>query len=182
MQFEPSLQGLGFHQYRQFDPGLIQFNHAFRDLCKRNTCGHYGKNHMCPPAVKEIDTWKQAIAAFDRALIVTKVYPVKNSFDSQAMRAGLADFQASLNAFNQEVRIEFPEYRFMVFGAGACTVCDPCGYGEGQPCRFPDRALPSLEACGIDVVRLSKSAEINYSNGKNTVTYIGTVLYRLGNG
>jgi len=34
-------------------------------------------------------------------------------------------------------------------GAGPCRLCASCGFGEG--CRNPDRARPSMEACGIDV-------------------------------
>jgi hypothetical protein len=48
---------------------------------------------------------------------------------------------------------------------------------DGEPCRFPEKAISSVEACGIDVMSLSKSAGVRYNNGKNTVTYIGAVLY-----
>jgi hypothetical protein len=35
----------------------------------------------------------------------------------------------------------------------------------------------ALEAAGIDVVALAKTANINYYNGKNTVTYFAAILY-----
>lgn len=41
------------------------------------------------------------------------------------------------------------------FFAGSCQLCHPeaCTRAAGQPCRTPDRARPSLEAWGVDVVR-----------------------------
>ena len=48
---------------------------------------------------------------------------------------------------------------------------------DGIPCRFPEKAIPSLEAYGINVSRLASAAEMKYINGQNTVTYFGMVLF-----
>ena len=61
-----------------------------------------------------------------------------------------------------------------VLGAGGCNVCKKCAFPE--PCRFPEKAKTSVEACGINVVSLAKTAKINYTNGENTVTYFTLVF------
>ena len=56
-------------------------------------------------------------------------------------------------------------------------MCNPCAYVNGEPCRNPDDAIIAVEACGIDVMGLMKDHGLKYYNGKNTVTFIGGILY-----
>ena len=65
-------------------------------------------------------------------------------------------------------------------GAGGCGVCDKCAQQDGLPCRFPELATPSLEAYGVNVSNLAKVVDMKYTNGQNTVTYFGMVLFSLG--
>jgi predicted metal-binding protein len=65
----------------------------------------------------------------------------------------------------------------LLLGAGACMICEKCTYPDSESCRLPHKAVPSLEACGIDVMRLSRQVGVKYHNGKNTVTYFGVVLH-----
>jgi predicted metal-binding protein len=46
------------------------------------------------------------------------------------------------------------EVRFLVLGAGACHLCEPCNDVNHKPCRHPNDAIVSMETCGIDVMRL----------------------------
>lgn len=62
-------------------------------------------------------------------------------------------------------------------GAGGCKVCPTCAKREGQPCRYPENAMPSLESCGVNVYNTAKAAGLKYINGQNTVTYFGMVLW-----
>jgi len=93
------------------------------------------------------------------------------------MFEGMADFQKTLVGLKKDLLDEFPEKRLLLLGAGSCSICKKCTYMEGEPCRFPEKAFPSVEACGIDVMSLSKTAGVKYNNGRNTVTYIGVILY-----
>lgn len=177
MGFELSLKKYSFHEHKRFDPRLIRIDQATRDLCKQNSCGQYGKNHMCPPAIKGIEEWGKEVLSYDNAVIVTKVYSTKNSYDMEAMFDGIRDFQKVLVGLKEDIKYQFPEKRFLVLGAGSCFICKKCTYEDENPCRFPDKAFPSLEACGIDVMSLSKSVGVKYNNGKNTVTYLGGIFY-----
>jgi predicted metal-binding protein len=171
------LEGYNFQEYREFDINLIRIDQAVRDMCKQNTCGQYNRNHMCPPAIKGIDAWKEDISSYTNAVLVSKVYPTEGGYDFKAWFDGIKDFQKTLIALKEEVEARFPGKRFLSLGAGGCFLCERCTYTEGKPCRFPEKAFPSLEACGIDVVRLSRDAGVKYNNGKNTITYIGMILY-----
>ena len=42
-----------------------------------------------------------------------------------------------------------------------------------------EQAMPSLEAYGVNVSQLAKTAEMKYVNGQDTVTYFGAVLFSL---
>lgn len=61
--------------------------------------------------------------------------------------------------------------------AGPCTYCAKCTYLAGEECQFPDKAVSSVEANGIDVMALVKASGIPYNNGKNTVSYVALILF-----
>ena len=177
MDFELHLEKYDFKEYEEFDVHLVRFDQVVRDICSQNACGHYGKNHMCPPAIKDIKEWKKEITSYENAVIVTKVYQTKNKFDMKSMFEGIVDFQNTLIRLKEDLADEFPKKKVLLLGAGSCFICEKCTYSDGEPCRFPEKAFPSVEACGMDVMSLSKSAGVKYNNGENTVTYIGMVLY-----
>jgi hypothetical protein len=68
-----------------------------------------------------------------------------------------------------------------VYGAGSCPICRDkegnihCAFPN--PCPTPDKRIGSIEAAGINVTLLSKSAGVTYNNGPNTVTYFSMILY-----
>ncbi len=177
MSFELNPEKYGFKEYKEFDPSLIRIDQAVRNLCRQNACGQYGKNHMCPPAIKDLEAWKKEILSYKNGMMVTKVYQTENSFDMKAMFEGMADFQKTLVRLKEDLLDKFPEKKFLLLGAGSCSLCKKCTYVDGEPCRFPGKAFPSVEACGIDVMSLSKTAGVKYHNGENTITYIGVILY-----
>ena len=61
--------------------------------------------------------------------------------------------------------------------AGCCRICGRCAYLDGEPCRKPDEAVASVEAYGIDVMQMEKDVGIPYYNGKNTISYVGLILF-----
>jgi predicted metal-binding protein len=63
-----------------------------------------------------------------------------------------------------------------ILGAGGCRLCPKCGISDDVPCRFPDKAISSIEAHGIDAAHLTTAHGLNYINGENTVTYIALYL------
>ena len=50
-------------------------------------------------------------------------------------------------------------YRFATaFAGGDCVLCDVCVGADGEACRHPYEARPSMEAVGIDVVATAEAA------------------------
>jgi len=46
-----------------------------------------------------------------------------------------------------------------------------------EPCRHPDLAVSSVEAYGINVIALQKTANLPHYKGKETVIYVGLILF-----
>ena len=45
-------------------------------------------------------------------------------------------------------------YKAFGLGSGPCSLCDEC---DLDGCRYPHKARPSMEACGIDVYQTVRS-------------------------
>ena len=152
----------------------IHISLEVRKMCKQNVCGQYNKNWTCPPAVDSLDIIKERITQFNKCFVVYKVYDLKSSIDMKGMIEGAKDFSKTLikmkSSFNSKIN-------HMILGAGACSLCEKCAYIDGEKCRRPSDALISVEASGIDVMKLMKDNGLKYNNGKNTVTYIGLVFF-----
>jgi len=72
--FELHLEKYNFREYKKFDLTLVRFDQVVRNICRQNACGQYGKNHMCPPAIKDVKEWEKEVLSYKNAIIVTKVY------------------------------------------------------------------------------------------------------------
>jgi predicted metal-binding protein len=59
---------------------------------------------------------------------------------------------------------------------GTCLLCETCGAKTGEPCRHPDKARPSLEAIGIDVLKLLKDLGLDNKFHKDKITWTGSIL------
>jgi predicted metal-binding protein len=165
-----------FSHVKEIMTDHIILSDEVREMCRQNKCGHYGKNWTCPPAVKSLDEFRREMSAFDSFIILSKVYALKGSFDWEGMMSGVRDFRARLAVSKKEIEKEYPQLHFLMLGAGACSLCERCAYMDGEPCRRPDEAFVSVEACGMDVVRLMRDHGLKYHHGKNTVTYIGGIM------
>ena len=156
----------------------IETDRSFRAMCEANSCGVYGKCYMCPPYVGDIDELMSRIKNYDYALVHQTVSTLEDSFDFE----GMINAKKSFYATAQKLREVFGNLGIshtLHLGAGGCGVCPVCAKRTDEPCRFPSLAMPSLEAYGINVSQLAKSADMNYINGKDTVTYFGAVLFSL---
>jgi predicted metal-binding protein len=151
----------------------VVFDPMFRSLCERNSCGNFGVCHMCPPLVGDIDSLILQARSFKEAVLYQTVWPIEDSFDIEGMLEG----GRRNNQCAQFVRDALPCGGMLHLSSGGCRVCQRCAARDGLPCLYPDRAMASLEAYGIDVYKSAKNAGLPYSNGPNTVTYFGMVLF-----
>ena len=150
---------------------------AFRAMCESNACGKFGKNYQCPPHVGEIENLMNVVHSFDKMMVYQTVTALEDSYDIEGMlEAGNKHNQLAQALFDY-AQTNYPSKRFLHLGAGGCRVCAKCGILTDEPCRFPERAIGSLEAYGINVSKLAEVADMKYINGKDTVTYFGAILF-----
>ncbi len=168
---------LGAHKAKIIDAKSVPLDASFRSMCATNACGKYGKNYKCPPHVGEIETLMQKIRSFNRILVYQTVSALEDSYDFEGMqKAGVKHNQLAQALIDVTTKL-YPTSQFLHLGAGGCKVCDTCGLLTNEPCRYPSRAIGSLEAHGVNVSKLAEIAEMKYINGQNTVTYFGAILF-----
>ncbi len=169
---------LGAYKANVIETSKIKTDPVFRSMCESNACGVYGKCYMCPPDVGNIDELMQKIGNYDYALVYQTVTELEDSFDFE----GMSEAKKKTYPIAQKLRDVFNNMNISVvlhLGAGGCGVCKVCAKRTNEPCRYPNLALPSLEAYGINVSNLASASEMKYINGPNTVTYFGAVLFSL---
>lgn len=153
----------------------IPYDASLIELCKSNGCGNYGKNYTCPPHIGETDALIQKAKKYKKAVVFQKIYSIEDSFDIEGMDTARTDFRRATQRVHDLCMKECGD--FLTLGAGPCNLCPVCGVVEGAECRFPERAVASLESYGIFVSVLAQKCGMKYINGVNTVTYFGAVLY-----
>ncbi len=153
----------------------IPFRKEFRAACEANACGRYGKSYTCPPDVGPIDELIERAKGYENAFVFQTIGELEDSFDIEGMEEAGKVHKSVTLGLRDELAGELGD--FIALGAGSCQVCGECTKPTGEPCRFPDKAMASLEAYGIAVSELAASCGLKYINGSNTVTYFGAFLY-----
>jgi len=167
--------GVPVYEWAVIPSSSISFSPELLDSCKTNVCGYYNKSWTCPPACASWEEQRDMILAFKNALVFTTMHKLEDSFDYEGMTKG-RELHALLTA---EIKKQFKGAP--VFGAGSCPVCadkngkTSCAFPA--PCPYPEKKIGSIEAAGIDVSKLSKTAMIAYNNGNDTVTYFSIILF-----
>lgn len=174
-QIENKLKGIGLNQYAFIDPKEIPFSKEVRDMCAMNSCGRYGTNWQCPPAVGEMENLEKKAKSYNHAVMFNCIYPLEDSYDFEGMMAAKDEFSIACGQALSAVSGSAAEC--YVMGAGGCSICPKCTYPDDK-CRFPDKVVASMEACGIDVYSSSGKFGFQYINGVNTVTYFGIVFFK----
>lgn len=167
---------MGAYKVGFVDVADISVLEEFREMCKQNSCGNYGKSYMCPPDAGEIKDLMAKLKTYQTAVVYQTVNELEDSYDFE----GMMDAGQKTNDLAQNLTEWLKEHNykdFMHLGAGGCRVCERCGKKDDIPCRFPDKAMASLETYGVNVSELASLADMKYINGKDTVTFFGTVFF-----
>lgn len=150
----------------------IRYDLIFREICRGNACGGWGACWMCPPDVGPAEELIEQARRFPGGVLYQNVYPLEDSFDYE----GMMDARRAHQACSMRIAQVLPE-GVLHLSVGGCGVCERCAKKDGEKCRFPDKALPSLEAYCINVYDTAENAGLKYINGQDTVTYFGMVLF-----
>ncbi|NLW11620.1 MAG: DUF2284 domain-containing protein [Clostridiaceae bacterium] len=155
----------------------IVFDRGFRSLCESNACGNFDKCWTCPPDAGDIDDLINKAKSFDGAIVYQTVRSLEDSYDFE----GMMEAGSLHNVLAEKISAAFASHNFaevLHLGAGGCHVCEVCTKRQDEPCRYPERAMASLETYGVAVSQLAETAGLKYINGQNTVTYFGAYFYK----
>lgn len=163
----------GFTCAAPLDPAALLPREEVRDMCAADKCRAYNRNWTCPPHCGTLEECGARLAGMGSGLLVQTVGQLEDSFDFEAMaeteKAHLAHFHALADLLREK------DPGVLCLGSGGCRLCKSCAYPE--PCRFPERACPSMEGYGLLVSEACESAGVPYYHGKNTLAYTACYLF-----
>ncbi len=155
-------------------PADLAFLPEVREMCASGRCGKYQHCWTCPPGCGTLEEMKARATAYAKGVLVQTTGTLEDDFDVDAMLGTERIHKERFLHFTQWFRDQ--TLQCMPMSAGACTICQQCTYPDA-PCRFPDRAIPSMEACGLMVSDVCVQAGLAYYYGPRTVTYSSCILF-----
>ena len=163
----------GFTHTAPLDIGTLQFMQEIRDMCNPDKCDRYGKSWSCPPACASLEEMRERVRSYGGGLLVQTVGELEDSYDWE----GIMDTGARHKEYFQRMydALRKDEAQVLAMGAGACSLCDPCTY-PSEPCRFPDKASASMEACGLYVSKVCTDNGLAYNYGQNKIAFTSCFL------
>ena len=154
---------LGFPFARIIETSEVVVEPWVRLKC-RFGCSRYGQSLGCPPFSPDEDKMRAILSRYRLALLIQGT-PPSTLFHEQLLALERSIFLAG-----------YPEA--LAFGAGPCPVCPSCP-ADGR-CRFPEKARPSMEACGVDVYETARHAGLSLhpvTHPQGYVKYVGLILF-----
>lgn len=164
---------MGFDEAVSFDPKVLIARADVRSMCAADKCGVYHKNWTCPPSCGTIEECQERMRSYNNGILLQSVGYMKKTIDSRCYRETERRHMKSLYTFAEEIRKIYPSA--LCLGAGGCRVCKQCAYPE--PCRFPEKAMSSMEGYGLFVTQVCRDAGVLYYYGEKTITYTACVLF-----
>ena len=139
---------------------LIAIDERVRAKCLYPKCAHYGTSANCPPHVMDLDQVRKVVGNYRHAVFIRLQTPADRIAGAEARKKRL--YAGNYNRTHEIVtKIESEAfydgyYLALGFACGTCksVFCrnEPCqALQTGQPCRYPLKARPSMEAVGMDV-------------------------------
>ena len=133
-----------------------------RDMCAADKCNAYGNSWTCPPACGTIEECQARMMEYDWGVLVQTTQELEDS------KEHFSEFLRRLREKGVDV---------LALSSGGCRICRKCSYPD-SPCRFPEKALSSMEGYGLLVSQVCKDNNLGYYYGKDTVTYTGMMLVK----
>ena len=111
--------------------------------------------------------------AYKRGILVQTTGVLRRDIDTRIYRETEKLHTEYLKILREQMMEEFPD--MLMLGAGGCRICGQCAYPK--PCRFPEKAISSMEAYGLFVTQVCRDNNLKYYYGPRTITYTGCVLF-----
>ena len=162
-----------FSHFAPLDAGTLDFMPQVRDMCAADKCRRYGTSWMCPPGCGSLEDSLKKAREYEKGIIVQTTGVLDDVFDYDEMKNIGTRHMVYFRNLRRALLKDYPN--LLALGAGACGVCEKCGY-PNEPCRFPDEAVPSMEAYGLLVSKVCEDNGLGYYYGEGTLTYTGCFL------
>ena len=148
--------------------------------CRQNSCGHYGKNFMCPPFVPTGQEFRQSALKYKVALLLQQ----EREIPPESKQADIDKEFKTLVLSMRRILVSLEKKAFeqgFIFcsglGGGECKLCEICGARSGaESCSRPNEARPSMEAVGIDVAETCRKAGFPALFQKGTLSVTGLLF------
>lgn len=163
----------GFSYAGELNVGTLEFMPEVREMCAADRCHKYGKCWTCPPGCGTLEEISARAARYRRGILVQSSAALEDDFDIETMQALEVTQKKNFKDLVGQIRQIYPDC--LPMAAGACTVCEHCTYPDA-PCRFPQKAIPSMEAYGLFVSRVCEQSGMRYYYGPKTMTYTSCIL------
>lgn len=157
----------------EFSPSILKNYFSLKVVQACRSCKRYGVA-QCPPNIPDINYYKSLLPAYKNGIIIYEQFEISGDWKEQGR-------SSSLNIHNYLItkRVELlngGHYFSIALGAGSCKLCPTCVV----PCRQPDKSVSPIEGCGIDVIDLMRSLDINIGFPVEQQGYffrVGMILY-----
>jgi predicted metal-binding protein len=160
--------------------------------CSVPLCSSYGRNLMCPPNLMSVDEFSDVLGLYEKAILVQVEADIDSSdkagksLDKKLCEeldrsTDSAKWQKRLHKLVNCLETEaFKQGFYLAAGltGGECSLCGECASARnGERCRHPFEARPSMEAMGIDVIRTCEKAGMPVRlSSKSKIRWTGIVL------
>lgn len=146
---------------------------AIREACAADQCRAYGKNWTCPPYCGTLEECAERLQCYHRGILLQTVGATQKSIDTRAYARIEKAHNDAFSRFAEMLRREYPQA--LCLGAGGCRLCGECAWPES--CRFPEKAVSSMEAYGLFVTQVCRDSGLAYYYGEKTIAYCACVLF-----
>jgi predicted metal-binding protein len=140
---------------------LIPVEDDVLEMCKKPLCFGFGKSINCPPHTMKPKAFREFLQGYGHALVFkidVSVEIMMSDKKEDAFRM-IYDIGSALENLAIEHGCEQPK----AYAAGSCkpVFCrehDVCqALKKKEACRYPDLARPSMEAVGMNVMKIMKA-------------------------
>ena len=166
-------KNLGFDAVTALDPRILEARQDVRDMCNADKCMIFGKNWGCPPHCGTVAECQRKMHSYSHGILLQTTGHMQKAIDSKCYRETERRHLANFYALAEKVREVYPNA--LCLGAGGCRICKKCAWPE--PCRFPEKAMSSMEGYGLFVTQVCRDVGVPYYYGEKTITYSACILY-----
>lgn len=156
---------LGAAEARVVDASKIPVLEAVAFKCRVPQCYGYNTCGQCPPHAPKAAEIRELLKVYSHAVLFVRRVSSKLLKRERNDKERKAAFRSILEIVSKLESQAFYDGHYLAvgFSAGSCfsSICDPklgCTVLQGEKCRFPMMARPSMEAVGIDVYSLIASS------------------------